>query len=77
MLKAESTNMGEAHFVSIMEPYFSQILPIRRFIELEKPMKTLNLLPPIPTIQDTLTTSSITQGKILLAYGKLIVNQDR
>lgn len=77
MLKAESTNMGEAHFAPIMEPYFSQILPIRRFIELEKPIKTLNLLPPIPTIQDTLTIFSMTQEKILLAYGKLIVNQNR
>ena len=77
MLKAESTNMEEAHFASIMEPYFSQILPIRRFIELEKPIKTLNLLPPIPTIQDTLTIFSMTQEKILLAYGKLIVNQNR
>ena len=77
MLKAESTNMGGARFAPIMEPYFSQILPIRRFIELEKPKKTLNLLPPIPTIQGMLTTFSITQEKILLEYGKLIVNQDQ
>ena len=69
--------MGEGRFAPTMERYFFQILPIRKFIESKKPIKTLNLLPPILTIQDTPTTSSITQEKILLVYGKLIVNQGR